>query len=45
VEDKSRVASECERPMDVMCPSLYGQGQGTLVDIYSKCSTAGVGSS
>ena len=24
VEDKSRVAPECERPMDVMHPSLYG---------------------
>ena len=24
VEDKSRVALECERPVDVMYPSLYG---------------------
>ena len=24
VEDKSWVAPECERPMDVMYPSLYG---------------------
>ena len=45
VEDKFGVAPECERPMDVMYTSLHGVGSGTLVVIYDKWSTAGVGSS
>jgi len=44
MEDKPGVAPECERPIDVMYPSL-NVGSGTLVDICSKWSTAEVGSS
>ena len=40
VEDKSGVAPECERPIDVMYPSLYRVGSSTVMDIYSKWSTA-----
>ena len=36
VEDKSGVAPECERPMDVVYPSLMWVGSGTLVDMYKK---------
>jgi len=32
VEDESRVAPECERPMDIVYPSLMWVGSGTLVD-------------
>ena len=45
VEDKSGVAPECERPMDIVYPSLIRIGLATRVDIYSKWSTAEVGSS
>ena len=45
VEDKSRVAFECERPMDIVYPSLIWVGSGTLMDIYGKRNTAEVGSS
>ena len=45
VEDKSRVVLECERPVDIVYPSLIWVGSGTLVVIYSKWSTAEVGSS
>ena len=44
VEDKSWVALKCERPMDVMYPSLL-EASGTLVDKNSEWSTAEVGSS
>jgi hypothetical protein len=44
VENKSGIALECERSMDVMYPSLYGW-VSTPADIYSKGSTAEVGSS
>ena len=36
VEDKSGVALECERPMDIVYPSLIWARSGTLVDIYNK---------
>jgi hypothetical protein len=37
VEDKSGVAPEYERPMDIVCPSLiWGKVISTLVDIYSE---------
>ena len=36
VEDKSGVAPECERPMDIVYPSLMWVGSGTLVDMYKK---------
>ena len=45
MEDKSRVAPECEWPMDIVYASLIWVGSGTLVDIYSKWNTAEVGSS
>jgi hypothetical protein len=45
VEDKSGVALECERPIDIVYSSLIWVGSGKLVDIYSKWSTAEVGSS
>ena len=45
VEDKTRVALECERPFDIVYSSLIWEGSGTLIDIYSEWSTAEVGSS
>ena len=45
VEDKPRVAPECERPVDIVYPSLIWVGSGTLVDIHSKWGTAEVVSS
>ena len=45
MEDKSGVVPECERPMNIVYPSLIWVGSGTIVDIYSKRSTAEVGSS
>jgi len=45
VEDESRVAPECERLMDIVYSSLMWVGSGTLVNMYSKWSTAEVGSS
>ena len=45
VEDESGVAPECEWPIDIMYPSLIWVGSGALADIYSKRSTAEVGSS
>ena len=45
VKDKSGVTLECERPMNVVYPSLIWVGSGTLVDNYSKTSAAEVGSS
>ena len=45
VENKPGVALECERPMDIVYPSLIWVGSDILVDIYSKWSTAEVGSS
>ena len=45
VKDKSGVALECERPIDIMFPSLIWVGSDTLVDIYIKWRTAEVGSS
>jgi hypothetical protein len=44
VEDKSGVALECERPIDIVYSSLICR-VSTLVDIYKKLSTAEVGSS
>ena len=44
VEDKTGIALECERPIDIVYPSLICR-VNTLVDIYSKRSTAEVGSS
>jgi hypothetical protein len=40
VKDKSGVALECERPSDIVYPSLIWVGPGALIDIYSKWSTA-----
>ena len=45
VEDKSGVALECERPIDIMFPSLIWAGSATSVHIHIKWSTAEVGSS
>ena len=45
VEDESGVAPEYEWPIDIVYPSLIWVGSGTLADIYSKWSTAEVGSS
>ena len=45
VEDETGIALECKRPIDIVYPSLIWVGSDTLVDIYSKWSTAGVGSS
>ena len=45
MEDKSGVALECERSINIVYPSLIWVGSDTLVDIYSKWSTAEVGSS
>jgi hypothetical protein len=45
VEDKSGIALEYERPINIVYPSLKWVRSGTLVDIYSKWSTAEVGSS
>ena len=45
MEDKTGIALECERPIDIVYPSLIRVGSDTLVDIYSKWSTAEVGSS
>ena len=45
MEDKSRVALECERPIDIVYPSLIWVRSDTLVDIHSNRSTAEVGSS
>jgi len=45
VENESGVAPECEWPMDIVYPSLTWVGSGTLVNMYSKWSTADVGSS
>ena len=36
VEDKTGVAHECERLMDIVYPSLIWVGSGTLIDNYSK---------
>jgi hypothetical protein len=36
VEDKPRVALECERPVDIVYPSLIRIGSGKVVDIYSE---------
>ena len=36
VEDKSGVALECERPIDIVYPSLIWVESDTLVNIYSK---------
>ena len=44
MEDKPGVAPECERPINIVYPSLIWVGSGT-VDMYDKCSTAEVGSS
>ena len=33
VEDKSGVALECERPIDIVYPTLIWVGSDTLVDI------------
>ena len=44
VEDKIGIALECEWPIDIVYPSLICR-VNTLVDIYSKRSTAEVGSS
>ena len=35
VEDKTGIALECERPIDIVYPSLIC-GVNTMVDIYSK---------
>ena len=45
VEDKSGVALECKRPIDIVYPSLIWIGSDTIVDIYGKWNTAEVGSS
>ena len=45
MEDKSGVAPECERPVDVVYTSLILGRVKQLVDIYNKWSTAEVGSS
>ena len=45
MEDKSGVALEYERPIDIVYPSLIWVRSDTLVDIYSKYTTAEVGSS
>ena len=45
VEENSGVALKCERPINIVYASLIWVGSDTLVDIYSKWSTAGVGSS
>ena len=45
VEDKTGVARECERPINIVYPSLIWVGSDTLVDIYGKRITAEVGSS
>ena len=45
VEDKSGVALECERPIDIVYPTIIWVGLDTVVYIYSKWSTAEVGSS
>jgi hypothetical protein len=45
MEDESGVVPECERPLDIVYPSLMWVGSGTLVDMYNKWSTAEVGSS
>jgi len=45
VEDESGVAPECEWPMDIVYPSLTWVGSDTVIDMYSKWSTAEVGSS
>ena len=45
MEDKPGVALECKRPIDIVNPSLIWVRSDTLVDIYSKWSTAEVGSS
>ena len=45
VEDKPRDALECDRPIDIMFPSLIWVGSDTLDNIYIKWSTPGVGSS
>ena len=37
VEDKTGIALECERPIDIVYPSLISHGMvNTIVDIYSK---------
>ena len=36
VEDETRVAPECERPMDIVFPSLIWVGSGIYVDLYRK---------
>ena len=45
MEDKSGVALECKRPIDIVYPTLIWIGSDTIVDIYSKNNTAEVGSS
>ena len=45
VEDKTGIALECERPINIMYPSLLWVGSNTFVDIYNKRITAEVGSS
>ena len=45
VEDKSGIALECKRPIDIVYPSLIWIGSDTLVDFNCKWSTAEVGSS
>ena len=45
VEDKTGIALECERPINIVYPSLIWVGSDTLLDIYSKRCTAEVGSS
>ena len=36
VEDKSGIALECKRPIDIVYPTLIWIGSDTIVDIYSK---------
>ena len=45
MENKFGIALECERPIDIVYPSLIWVGSDTFVDIYKKWSTAEVGSS
>ena len=45
MEDKSGVALERERPINIVDPSLIWVGSATSVHIYIKWSTAEVGSS
>ena len=45
VEDKPGVALECKRTIDIMFPSLIRIRSDTLVIVYIKWNTPGVGSS